>query len=163
MLGEFQNAFRTASDNNQKIGKLINKKKHKIQRRVEKIMTETEDLPDFKSKKFKIAVWKLVLSALLIPILNAFGLMMKDYIAIGEWDWTIMLIIINAVSIPAVINWLTSTFNLQAAATAEEYEKTITKLKDERNAYKIKSGLSEYALEIAGITKPDYDKYVDKI
>lgn len=127
-------------------------------------MTDEQDLGDIvKSKKFQISAWKLVLSALVIPLINAFGLILKDWLVTSQWDWTIVLIVINAVSIPAVISWLTATFDLQAQKTATEYEVEIKKIKDERDAYKIKAGLSEYALETAKITKPDYDKYINNV
>lgn len=126
-----------------------------------------------KSKDFRISAWKLVLSALIIPLINGFSLMMKDWLSVGQWDWTIMLIIINAITIPAIINWLTTTFNLQSSKTISEYEALISKnkedaakvleqMKDERDAYKIRAGLSEYALEQSNVTKPDYDKYTQK-
>ena len=135
---------------------------------------EDDDLPSeiIQTTRFKISVWKLVLSALIIPMINALSLMFKEYLTTDMWDWAIMLIVINAVTIPAIITWLTSTFNLESQKTKDEYEAEIRKiraksaskivtLKDERDGYKIKSGLSEYALEQASIKKPDYQKYIN--
>lgn len=136
-----------------------------LQEEVKNKMSETEEkLPSevIKSKSFKVSVWKLVLTALVIPMINAFGLMLRDFLVTSTWDWAIILIVINSISIPAIIQWLSSTFSLEAQKSATEYEKIITQLKDERDAFKIKAGLSEYALEQAKIPKPDYDRFINQ-
>lgn len=133
-------------------------------RKMSKAKKEKEDI--------HLKIWKLILIAVVIPMLSAVGYALNDYMLHGVWIWTGIVAVITATTIPTIINWLREHFNLEKELIVKEkdeqisglkdiYEAEIKQLKDENRAFKIKAGLYEFALDKNDITKPDVDKYTN--
>ena len=144
----------------------------KIKEELNEYDIDGDGLPDASSPKFKISLWKLVIGSIVIPVISTFAIIFTDRIETGTWNWVLLLNMMNIITVPAITSWLSDIFNVKEKKTVYEYEKIIKKLKkdharekaelkDENYAYKIKSGLQEYALEKNNINLPDYDKYTD--
>lgn len=131
----------------QTTGKIIKQLKNEINevtklRKVEQKMSKKGEIERFE-------MTKLLMTSIIIPLLQALTIIISNYWNYGEWSWNPVLIAINVISIPTIMNWLYKKFNKKELAKEKEtsdlkvkhMEQLIVK-NDEINALKIKAELA---------------------
>jgi hypothetical protein len=116
------------------------------------------------SKEFQEKWWTTLMKSWFIPLLSALGLFLKSALT-GDYDWSVFIIAIIVISIPATTNFLNESFNEKldsiksATMTAILENQAIIKQKqdewlvekgrltDEMQGLKIKNGLQAYQIE----------------
>ena len=127
---------------------------------------DVESIKDhLRSDEFKESGWKLFIGSMIVPMISAFSLFLAAWYTSNIVDWSIFIITINVISLPALRAWLVKQFKIEKSAYVDAvsdiegiYERRITTLKqdqmdametikDENNALKIKVELQKYQIE----------------
>jgi len=127
---------------------------------------EVKTLKDhLRSDEFKESGLKFVIGSIVIPLIGAVALFLNAWLESSILNWSIFVITLNVIMIPAFKAWLSKEFGIKETALQEGlndieviYEKKIVvlkedhmdeviTLKDEINALKITNHLQKYQLE----------------
>ena len=103
----------------------------------------------------KYEVTRIVVVAIIMPMLTALSIILRDWLNTGLWNFTPMAYAAEVSSIPIIISWLNKKYNKKelnnerrASARQEEYNQKLNQVKDELNAERINAGLARKELEL---------------
>ena len=101
-------------------------------------------------------ITKLIVVSLIVPILNGFGFILSEWLNLGTWSWVPLVIVVNSISIPTIVAWLTKKFDkkelameVKVSALKDKHAAEILVMKDEVFTERINAGLAKAELGIA--------------
>ena len=142
--------------------------------KLDPIETELDEAPSdslkrtpsqvLKSEEFRESGIHVFIISIVIPMMTAFGLVVQNFLKLNSWDYTVFLVTLTTVSIPAVRSWLKNQFSRERmyyrdhiSTMSIDHEKELNEIKDkhrtkmknkddEIQTLKIKGGLMEYQI-----------------
>ena len=101
-------------------------------------------------------ITKLIVVSLIVPLLNGMGFILSEWLNFGIWSWIPLVIVVNSISIPTIVAWLTKKFDkkelameVRESALKDTHAKEILAMKDEVFTERINAGLAKAELKIA--------------